>query len=154
MLQYSYKLCKCWQIVANQKEDKAMTTKSRREWNMDLARGFDKTIWNAMQSQRIGKKLRVEIVAESPKEEEAKFFASCTAWSYHEQNYRFYIHDDGEETVISVYQEDMSGRRAGSAVELELEQPISYLERRCCYEQLRDCCDEAVSFLFANRVWK
>lgn len=131
-----------------------MTTKSRREWNIDLARGFDKTIWNAMQWQRIGKKLRVEIVAELPKEDEGEFFASCTAWSYHEQNYRFYIHNDGEETVIFVYQEDMSRRRAGSAVELELEQSISYLERRCCYEQIRDYCDEAVSFLFANRVWK
>lgn len=131
-----------------------MTKKSRRDWNIDLARGFDKTMWNAMQQQRIGKKLRVEIVAEPPKEDEAEFFTSCTAWSYHEQNYRFYIHDNGEETVISVWQEDMSARKAGSAVELEIETPIFILERRCLYQQLRDCCDEAVSFLLENRIWK
>lgn len=131
-----------------------MTTESKSNWNIDLACGFDKTMWNAMQQQRIGKKLRVEIVAELPKEDEVEFFASCTAWSYHEQNYRFYIHDNGEETVISVYQEDMSARKAGSAVVIELDTAISILEHKCCYQQLRDCCDEMARFLFANRIWK
>lgn len=131
-----------------------MTRESGRNWNIDLARGFDNTIWSAMQRQRIGKKLRVTIVCNPPEEAEAEFFASCTAWSYHEQNYQFYISQNPEETVISVYQEDMSRRRAGSTVEIELEQPISYLERRCCYEQLRDCCDEVVNFLLANSFWK
>lgn len=131
-----------------------MTTKSKREWNIDVARGFDKTMWNAMQSQRIGKKLRVEIVAEPTKEDEAKFFASCTAWTYHEQDYRFYIGENSGETVIYVYQEDMSSRNAGESILIEADKPISHLERRGQYEQIRKCCDEAAEFLFANRVWK
>ncbi len=131
-----------------------MTRESKQNWNNDLRRGFDVTIWNAMQAQQIGKNLRVTIVSKRPEEGKAKLFATCTAWSYHEQNYQFYIDQNPEETVISVYQEDMSRRRNGSELEIELEHPISYLERRCCYAQLRDCCDEAVNFLLANRVWK
>lgn len=141
-------------FLANHKEDEGMTTEGRNNWNLDLARGFDLTMWNAMQEQQIGKRLRVEIVAEPPKEDEAKFFASCTAWSYHEQDYNFYIGQNPEETVISVYQEDMSGRKAGSTIEIELDTAISILERRCCYQQVRDCCDEMARFLFANRIWK
>lgn len=130
-----------------------MTKDSKQRWEIDLARGFDKTIWNAMQYQRIEKKLLVGVDFEPPKPEKAEFFASCTAWSYHEQNYRFYIHDNAEETVISVYQEDMK-RNAGIYIYVNEEQPISYLARRGCYEQLRTCCDKAVNFLLANVVWK
>lgn len=130
-----------------------MTTIKDR-WNIDLARGFDVTMWKAMQSQQIRDKLRITVVSEVPKEDEAKFFASCTAWTYHEQDYRFYIGENAEETVIYVYQEDMSSRNAGQSILIEADKPISYLERRGQYEQIRKCCDEAAEFLFANRVWR
>lgn len=130
-----------------------MTTIKDR-WNIDLARGFDLTIWKAMQSQQIRSKLRITVASEVPKKDEAKFFASCTAWTYHEQDYRFYIGENAEETVIYVYQEDMSSRNAGQSILIEADKPISYLERRGQYEQIRKCCDEAAEFLFANRVWR
>lgn len=130
-----------------------MTKTLKEKWYNDVARGIDVTMWKAMQAQQIGRKLRIEIAA-AESEDEAEFFASFTAWSSHEQNYRFYICDRGKETVISVYQDDMSSKNAGKSLLIETEKPISEMERRCCYAQLRNCCDEAVQFLFEVKVWK
>lgn len=123
----------------------------RENWEKDLARGFDVTIWKGMQAQRIERELLVKIVSEPAGE----MFAICSARNQDgEQTYRFYISNETpNRTEIYVYEKNMSRENSGKEISIVADKAISDMERRCCYKQLRSYCNQIVTFLFDNRVW-